>query len=277
MTALQSLSGKSPQEAFEALTLVTQLLLPNPGIDEDEATTSELTSSVLAEIRQRYKDSQAGELYELLSSEITRSALAETGEQQIRYRLGEQGYLWSNKHRVSFSDNFLASMRDLNVRKAHVEDAVHNADGVRHLLPEKYGANENALSLFVKFISKTKVPHVLLILGSRKGDMLNVYFALRIIPSVVPIQGAKTPLDILRAFVEKYGVDVFVGDEIGKFFLYKSTDKSTGIVPLEKRDVNIIGCFIVSRVQNTLEVGAAFAIDILKYQDSLKEHGFVIG
>ncbi len=243
MTALQSLNGIGSQEAFEALTSVTQLLLPNPNLNEDEVATSGLASSVMAEIHQRYKDCQPGELYEMLSNEITRAALAESDEQQVQYRLGEQGYLWSNKYKVSFSPDLLDSMHELNVRKTHIEDAVHNADDFAHLLPQQYGANENALSLFVKFLSKTKVPHVLLILASRKGDEINVSFALRVIPSVVPIQEAKTPLDVLQALVDNYGVDVFVGDEIGKFFLYKRTNKSFGIAgqTSSQKDADILG------------------------------------
>jgi len=53
-----------------------------------------------------------------------------------------------------------------------------------------------------------------------------------------------------------------------------------GIVHLRRvstKSGEVQGYFIVRKVQDTAEIGVAFAIDIAKYRESLMQHGFVIG
>lgn len=282
MAELRSLKGKEPAEALQALAFVTQSLLPNPGIEQVRGSPSELAQELLAELQEYYptedraqSSKKEAKLFKVLSREMARASLAGANREEIENRLGDQGTLWSYRYKVQFSKSFYKTQEQFGVQENEIVNSIRRSDDVLHLFPQRYGANANALSLFTRSLPNSKVPHILLILADREGNTLNVWFALRVNPTVVSIHDTQNPLDLLRNFVEAHGSKVFVDDEEGKFFLYKHAT-SFGIVDEDEGQKNkdIIGCFIARIVtQGAAEIGLAFALDIMQYRKSLNLSG----
>jgi hypothetical protein len=116
--------------------------------------------------------------------------------------------------------------------------------------------------------------------------------ALRVYHSDMPVREADGPGDVLRAFVDTYGVPIYVGEELGMFFSGEFLDKAylesltvgplgPGVrlasPPTTTVPVMNTGRIIRDDVGNATGtmVLLAFAFDLDAYHRDLLAHGFV--
>jgi hypothetical protein len=136
-------------------------------------------------------------------------------EKEIRERLGAEGKLFPEAYEIKFDAK---KFRELGVTKSEVEAVLHSPDAVEHMLPKSIGIPEGApaVSLFAKLKKVPRDPslsYVMLVQAERKGSLLEVYEAWKVYESEVELKGPVTPMDILRAFVHRYGGLFKIGDD----------------------------------------------------------------
>ena len=287
---LQTLKSYSPQEAAVILASVTRHLLP----EELTEPTTHLTAvddnmrrRVLGEIYQKLgvshedktQKSQARVL-NFIGKEMSRAALAESDLREIENRVGQQGNLRPDAYKVVLTSKEEKAFHKYGISRAQIKTSVNNADDFQHLLPGLFGPISNDISLFVKSYPNEDDPFTILVQALREGAKLTVQHAFKIYHSDLYFDKRQEPLDLLLAFVDKYGLRITVGDETGKFVMYKRVLHQGS--PLRTKFFNFHADdeqptayrsgFHVKFTENTTEVAIGYVINETKYLTDLKKH-----
>jgi len=291
---LSALQSYDPPEAERILAGLTQRFLPDPGIDPPPALDIEqvkVYEQVMGEIRQRLHLPATDEsreaktkVLQYLNTAMTELILRSANIPTIKARLGQRGDLRPDSYKVKFGDSFDNGAGKRGIRRAHVESALRAPDAVEHLLRELLpDAMYPAFSLYLKHQGETGVhAFSLLVMTQREGDTQSVETAWRVYHADVDLSQARSPLEVLRAFTEVYGMEFQVGDSpFAKFFLYSTVpwdDKTDttfigGRGPMENRIFEQHVIVRVDKSSRLIVVSLAYAIDIGRYTNDLRRHG----
>lgn len=286
MTTLQSLKAKSNDEREWLLTSVADRLVPKP---YNEPPPSNETKALFEEIIKRLGIEETAEtpeaqarLFEFVTNELVNAATDTAHLREARERIGQKGWLRPGLYEVKFAQSFTHSTT-FGVRRTHVEQALHNPDAIEHLYPERKGLVEVApLSLFVKRIDleKSKDPFFLLAIATRRGFVLTVDMAWRVYSADVAVEPGTTPLEMLRSFVEKYGLLQRIAGKEARFFDYMAipwgdTEQRELRIDVLRPDdrpfhqLQMVRPLLQKRI---IEVGLSLAIDDNKYRADLARH-----
>jgi hypothetical protein len=299
ISTLPSLRQQTPQEIEGILANLTLGLLPNPGVGSNRYEpdiTPEFHQRLIQEIRVSLrlkrddKSPQAmAKIYEYLAHEIERAALMGVDISEVKTRLGERGDLAPSLYKIEFTDTFRNLSETRGIEKRDVEQALRAPDFVQHLRPELLGiATAKLTSLYLKEFKNSQHPsntYSLLVFCHRSGYVQKVGEAWRIFPSDVDTSTAKSPLDVLKAFVNKYGLEIEVGDRKGLFFWHEHVARSQGsnsetnLIRFNKIDptIDMSTTFEVGKLDSTgIEIFYAFSINHTAYDADLAKHGFRI-
>jgi hypothetical protein len=289
---LSTLKNRNQEEVEQVLASVTQRFLPQPRdefLDVGVEQLRELQDSVLSEIRDRLKLSTTQEtaesrrkVLEFLIKEISAPVTSGKRGEQARMRLGQQGDLRPDLYQIKLGD-FRHELEKRGIRRSHIEDALHRPHGLQHLLPEKIRSGEfPALSLYIKHHGELQSPDrfTLLVQAQREGDRLTINSAWRIYHVDVDLSKVHEPVDILRAFVDVYGLYCRVGNSApAKFFLYEefrmaSGQQATEIIRADSPTDVALEASSLIRVRNfgVIEVAVAYIINMSWYISDLRKH-----
>ncbi len=104
--------------------------------------------------------------------------------------------------------------------------------------------------------------------------------------SDVDLTKARTPVDVLRAFVEVYGLICRVGQGAAKkFYLYetfpRTKEDATSLMTIDTApcgdgDEIWASLHLLLTIDNVIEVSLAYAINKNKYQADLRRHGVLV-
>jgi hypothetical protein len=248
--------------------------------------------AVLSEIRKRLRlgdgelsvDKQAA-ISEFLSREIRNTAFpsAKAAEAALA-RAAHAGLVSPTLYRVVQPKEFLRTFRPLGVREQHVENAIHKPDEVQHLLTQDaLELERDVMSLFMKAVRPEKEDgHWLLVQTVRKGMDQVAQAAWRIYPSDFDdLEHAEQPIDVLEAFARRFGVELMVGTQTGKFIAVEAFRKGSGVsvgevtIPNPPRGVQYFASYSqrVTTKPDILNVGVAYCINVNEYKENLKAHG----
>ena len=230
------------------------------------------------------KSSQAmAKIYSYLAREIERAALEGVDISEVKRRLGERGTLAPSLFKIEFTPQFVGTSQRQGVDRADVERTLEAPDRVDHIVPTGLGMQpDKATSLYVKlFPNRSTLLNTfsLLVACQRVGYVQRVGQAWRVYHSDVDLSRTMTAVDVLRAFVDKYGIEITIGEKKGKFFWYEHVPiKSHTMTDIVKFDhsknldmeVNFQRGLIIT---DTLEIVYAFAINNTVYQADLLRHG----
>jgi len=267
-------------------------LLPNPGISESLTTPEEeeIREKILAEIVPAGKPLQ--QALPRLSKEISEIALSNADTQEIKGRLGQKGLLPTGSYTIGFESYPKDNSERFGIRNSHVNDAIKRPDLSQHLLPEMLVESPRfeAFSLFIKTHTAREPIDTfsLLVFACRSMAHLDVIDAWRVYHSEVDLSHATTPLDVLKAFTEKYGYPITKAGLDGvsqKFVLYARVplrDTVTAntlayeyfVVAQEKPgDAKSDRRYWFFRQEgNELQIAFAFVLNIVQYQRDLENH-----
>ena len=284
---LQTLKSYSTHDAAVILAGVTRQLLPEeliePTADPNPVNTA-TRQRVLEEVYQRLKlspedkseESQA-RVINYIGMELSRATLAGANLQEIENRVGQQGNLRPDAYKVTLTSRDEEYFRKYGISRLQIKTTVNEADDFQHLLPGLFGPVDSTVSLFIKSHSNGDDPFTSLVQAERAGATLKVQHAFKIYDSDVDLDHAREPLDILLAFIEKYGMKITVGDETGKFVMYKSIPHD-----VRKRGMNFFeahtgaadfrSAFHVMFTHNTVEIAVGYVINETTYLADLKRH-----
>ncbi len=290
----QELTALKTEEDEEVLDAVAFSLLPNPGLDSDaEATRNPRAVKLITTVKdyvRRHGSSGEAEVFGYLAEKLSSPFLTEEKIAEIRARMGANGELPPRQYRLVFDHDRAKAMELLGIRRSHVEDAVFSPDRVQKLSPTDLGATDNRLTtmgLFVKYHRhQTDDPSTLLVHCIYQADTLTVWAAWRIYDRDIKLRGpTESPLDLLRAFVDRYGMEFGFegGNGMFRFLLYevfppRSTSTEHGgvlkmIVKRHESAMTYNQSFVRWGELGTMEVTLAYVIRLDLYIKDLAEHG----
>jgi hypothetical protein len=279
---LDTLKNVDPATAAGLLSSLTLSVVPDER-DHTHLAWDPLARAVLQEARRRlhleeddWSTSARVRVANLLGDELRHTLLTRERATAARQRLGASGALWTRAYRIEFTTDSKAG----RVRPVNIEDAVRNPDAFQHLPPGPDTSSSNKfLSLFVKRASAREgEPSFTLVQAHRDQDVQRVEAAWRIYPSEVDIKEAREPLDILKAFVARYGLDLKIGGgEVRKFTLYErvpiAPGWNRGLIQVLGRPQSVWNAFWARAQDTYLEVALAYAIALDDYYATLEKHG----
>jgi hypothetical protein len=284
LDALRSFDTPTANGVLAAAVLVSA---PDPGVGERPAVVQRYekeANAVLSEIRARLqiadKDSPEARasVSKVLAEQLQQSILGDASTSDILSRLGSAGSLWPAAYNVIQSKEFTGAFSLLGIQRGHVEDAVKHPDDFQHLLTEGMPSDWQDMSLFMKRVLPARQPNNrrwLLVQTHRTGIDQRAIAAWFVYPQEVNIESAQKPLDVLKAFVEDYGVPLTIGETTALFIELEKYPVGTPIQA--KFDGDPKDRFMaVSNTTNALgelRVGIGYCIDLSKYRATLRRHG----
>lgn len=284
MTQLESLQKYDGVTASRILSGLVLAEGNNPGVGEAASFQHYVVEGkeILEELRRRLNlnaSNDAGAralLLEALAEQIVRISMAGKDIGEVLERAGNNGVLSPSHYRVVFGQNFNICAA-LGTKVAHVVDGIARPDDVQHFT----GRNgEKPFSLFLKFQpgSTPGRSFWLMVYAHRTGTTLLVQNAWRVYVDDVDLTEAQRPVHVLRAFVQKFGLEIQIGSETGSFFV----DKDLPMKPGE-----VIEAYVVKGVRNrhfmstisglnlpgVHHVVLAYAIDVDRYAKFVEQKG----
>jgi hypothetical protein len=293
---LKTLAGRQPLEAQKLLTSATELFLPRP---EDKlpssdvpADTRALIDDLLAEIRRIAKLRTADDsarartvILSYLSKAMADQTLDNARVNEIKARLGQRGELPATLYRLQFRDS-LRGAEKRGIKRSHIEDVVYARDSmVEHLLPDQIQVGGYpAVSIYGKTYGETRSRDrfTLLVLTNRANDVQVFDAAWRVYHSDVDVSKVSSLLDLLRAFVGAYGLDISLSDLPREIHLLQDvpdrpSPKPTKLIQVFA-DITPMPNFEISSFfrydpNGLMEVAIAFAINLTRYNEDQRRHG----
>jgi hypothetical protein len=292
---IRSLEPLSAREVQSALAAATSALLPDPGVaTESRAQPSQdVIARILEESRNALGIEMGDEsiesrtqLLEFLSDELIKSVLANANEKEIKNRLGASGDLRDDLFTVSLTKDRADNFAKLGIHAPQITDAVRYPDRVQHLQPEEVrtpGLDPISIVLQLPKPLSRNDPYSLLVLTTRKGGNQVVDDAFRIYHSEIAITETTSPLAALRAFLDRYGLWVVVGNHSPtKLSVYEVVpfDPRVGVTPVRLVEEPTLdrAFYLVARIRQSqhlhvIEVAMAYAVDLRRYTKDLNKHG----
>lgn len=224
---LDTLRNLDDHDALILLSSTAHSLLPDPGVGSriTDVLNAPATSreQLLHELRQKLnlrEDDQSpraqAEIFNKLSSEISRYALKNADVRQIKARLGARGDLNPSSYEIDIPSVLRDIAAARGIRPNHIEDALHAPDAVQHLSSKRHSF---LVSLFLKRVGSGRNAFTLFVLALRDGYTLRVRDALRVYHADVDMKRANEPVAVLRSFLNTYGLLIEIGPRSGLLLL----------------------------------------------------------
>jgi hypothetical protein len=290
---LNNLRSLSPDEIEWALASLIQRFLPQPRDEGPETLPGdlrELQDSTLAEIQARLGIEPADQsavtkakILEFLAKELSEPVLRGARGEQAKIRLGQRGDLRLDLYKIEFDAFFHDTAEKRGIRKNHVEYALRHPDEAQHILPGRIKAEGfPAVSLYAKHHGDPRSTDrfTLLVQTERKGYLQHINSAWRVYHSDVNLSQVHEPLDILRAFVDVYGLYCRVNDSAPtKLFFYEAFplapgQQPTSILKFDSSQAATFDASFLVRVSplGVVEIALAYVIDSARYMSDLRRH-----
>jgi hypothetical protein len=249
---------------------------------------SKQAEAVLAEVRDSLSSRRRGariSISSFLSDEMDSLLLAPEQTATALERAGQAGRLVPSIYKVVQPNHFRQQFAPLGIKKSDVETAIKQPTDFQHLMTEEAAEDaRDALSLFMRVMRPSGGGvYWLLVQTHRQGIEQRAISAWRVYDGDVDLNSASTPLEVLRAFVERFGLIIRVGPIASKFI--EGVDIPTG------EDGNVKFSFSgeiprghavfssVSHVKlvqpSTTIVGIGYSIDLSEYRNSLISRGVI--
>jgi hypothetical protein len=211
LSTLERYDAKTANAILAAAALSQQ---DTPYLSASEGKYDTEVSELISELESQLnlsRDDEAGrkKLRAYLSDKVRTALLGGNSVENVQSRLGQRGDLPISSYRLKLGKEVL---KDFHESKKTVEAAINSPDEVQHFVGSgPFSDTLRGVTLVTKWVpSKDGEAHWLLADAQRQGDSLYVQAVLRISPSRLDLSAAESPLDLLRVFVERYGVEFTV-------------------------------------------------------------------
>jgi hypothetical protein len=265
----------------------------NAGLDDTSDLIKKYQSqvdAVLSEIRQKLrlgKDDRSPKATAAIDNYLVKalddSVLLE-GEATIALRRAAQaGRLSPAAYKVIQPEPFRKRFYPLAVTKNKVEEAVKQPDDFQHLMADRTTVGEEDIfSIFLKRSMRSGYEQNWFLVQSLRRELDQIaQSAWRVYPSEVDLSKAEKPIDVLKAFVDRFGIEVKVGSRTAKFIDVTSFPKSGEQMKYAVEVPNLAAhpdYFLSMSHRTTIDVatfdiGLVYCIDMAVYRKSLIAHG----
>lgn len=287
---LQSLKHLPRDEAERVLSSFANTLLPSPEERPVAFPDPALAQHLLQELSRRAEVTHIknpsevrGRVFSVLAQELSGYALQSANLDEIKTRLGNRGELRSDYYKIEMPPS-IRVLQKRGIRPSHIERAIRQPSAVEHFSQSGFDPQgEQLLSMFAKIIGSPADARAftLLVETRRKGATQMVLTAWRIYHSDIKWPARVTPLLILQAFVEAFGLRFQVGGAPEtKFLLYQripvaKNRESTNLIAItnpERHDFAVQNLLKINS-DGYVEVAIAYVIDMTAYGAALNRHG----
>lgn len=203
-----------------------------------------------------------------------------------RGRLGNAGLLRASEYKIEWPDS-LRDFESFGERRTHIERAIFEADVVQHLSNRGQDTSRQTegITLFVRMVTPnagSEFAH--LVVMNRKEATLRFMASWRVIRRLVEWTPEMTALDLLKRFVDVFGLPFqAVRGYPTKFLLHDAVPWDGKSSPQQMLKV-MAGPVADFRAQfavrlsadlGVLEVALAYVIDVARYKKAMVEHGLL--
>jgi hypothetical protein len=226
-----------------------------------------------------------------LDSILRELSVSPERENEARRRLGDRGELWPRAYRLNFPAD-RETLRQVLVREEQLENVLRKPDAVQHLLPAAFNApGAEPMSLYAMWIQSRegRQPYVMLVQTQRRGDEQQISQAWRVFHDDLERPMPEIPLQMLAAFVERFGVYFSVGnnDRLELFVPYAHltpdasgevrlfTTHGTADRPIGPRTELRGSLQLKPNEDKSIDVALAYTINLTAYQESLRRHRII--
>lgn len=289
---LDTLSKFSQGEVLGVLSKLATQVAPEPLLEEERVASHAVdfqNSNVLTEIRDRLglsqndrSDEARDKIINFISDRISEIVLGKADEKEIKTRLAERSLLRPDLYEITFHKKSARALQR-GIRRDHIRQALNYPDDAEHVqLDNEIFKDQGSASFYVKhYIDANDATKnfSLLVISNRKGYKQIVADAIRVYPTDIDVANVSHPLDLLKAFVHKYGSFIEVFGRKEKLFLLTRLDKPKIIhddppVKVEQLDGTSPSLLIVyADMLTAIDIVIAYAIDENSYRADLKRHG----
>lgn len=270
MEALKDVDRKVAGAALSSAMLIALGLADSDG----SAGGNQLTERILVEAREALgfdvndnSHEALGAVRRVLSHEADLLIFRNQSRGDTLDRLGNRGDLPNSAFKIEAADSF--DHKRLPFK--HAQRAVREADDVYHFVSPS-SDNRRQFSIFAKAIKKnTEIEYINLVMASREDQTVKIKKMWRILPRIVSVVD-QSPLGLLRAFVDHYGLNVMLGAEIfsEKLILSRSIPIKRGadflmVEPGEAQQFVLDMLVSVGEGMKSINIAYAYAIDEGRY------------
>lgn len=166
----------------------------------------------------------------LLADALDQQADALTATQDAHLgneRLSAEGLLPSDVYRIEFDIHLPSNFGwRWQIESAFAEETVHRPHREQSLGQLEHNGIDPLITIFARYYQHRFPARSfwMLVIGARRGETFGVSQIWRIYPQDVDLSECATLLDALRAFAQKFGVEINANGQMGKFFLYAPAD-----------------------------------------------------
>ncbi len=292
---LETLSGLNRRETQGILSSVALSLLPNPSSEPRQSVDEELYHRILTESREKLNvapDDESAEtrsrVADFLGNQISESILRGVDVDRIKARLGEAGYLRPDEYEANITSRFQDFVAIFRLNEAEVLNAIRHPDEVEHLpsvqQPDK---STVGLSICTKLFGAGRDTYMLIMILFRMGHVIEPHFAYRAFISDIDLRTAQSPLEMLKAFVERYGARFRLGNlPAAKFYQQEILPLVPGspvdaytlaanYVELMETAPDFFTNMMIRRINSLglISFSIAFMVNLQKYRADLETHG----
>lgn len=287
LKSLEVLDGREVERILSGLTVS---LLPDPGIGARAPLLTvdpQMYSTVMRDIQHYLRINPSdlspenrGKVLAFLFEQMAQVALSEDDLKRVRTRLGRRGDLRPDQYDIEYLLSFKIS-EEHGVRRNHVAGVLRHPDAVQHLPVMR--EQSPAISIYLKAEDKMKGRDrfSLLVLSQRLGFAQRVIFGFRLYHSDIELSSLSSPVNGLRALVDKYGFELRAGNLTSKLILDElvSVDPGTTrqeiVKPQAPKDASLYAHALINTtdLHNVYELCLTFALDQQRYAADLRRHG----
>lgn len=286
MTELTAIATLPAETARVVLAMALLEVLGETPKRESTVPENEAVDAVLAEARTLAgvtEDDAGGDekVADVLGRTLAVLALPPDRVDDTRNRLGQRGRLPQSQYalRVGFA------AAEFGFSAGAIANLAMTPDAVQHLVIDDADLplEDQAITLLAKRIHPAHgEAYVALAHGQRQGGTIDLDSAWRVYPSLVPMAGGMTPLDILNRFLARYGLLFSLyGEQPSLLVVYKRIPVS-GAIPVavvKPPDVRgpapekVIYSMATRLRGNQVEVSLAYALDSDRYRADMRSRG----
>lgn len=286
--SIASLSRYDTETAANIVAAAMMQLAPDPDVGDKPTVVESYAheaADLLAELKSSVQSSRAGQAHpdiavgNILSRELGSLLMTDESRAEALNRAGQSGRLPPSLYKVVQPSAFRQRFARLGVKKDDVSLTINSPSEVEHLLTDDVVPEAREThSIFMRSFrpGRKGPPYWLLVLTQRLGIEQNVQSAWRVYDSEVNLASAERPSDVLRAFVDVYGVEICIDEQCGKYISSETADIDGFKVKIfQPHNMEVFASFAHSARSDGKKylVGMAFCINMTKYAAMLSRKG----
>tara|TARA_B100001105_G_scaffold253710_1_gene247823 strand:+ start:502 stop:1335 length:834 start_codon:yes stop_codon:yes gene_type:complete len=276
--SLNTLENLDRSMANAALAMAA-MNVAGPGMATIPEKYSEISHRLVKEVKLKLaipEDDNSAENLErvrvVLAAEVDKRVYDGVDRGAVRRRLGARGALPTAGYKISFAADFA---KDFGEKESFVRESVLRADYICHL-GQGTADGDPACTIFARKVRSKdrRSEQWALIQAQRTGDKIEIISLWRIFDATVDTSHCEDVVDLLKAFLNVYGIEMMINDKAEPVLLLLDTnlgpDMNFGLDT--ERPFKCISVFR-KNLAGSFEVAIAFAIDMKRYNADRIRYG----